>query len=106
MAHKITSFVIAETSRTYRGRRRPRPPPVKSAPHYFEKSVPSQFIISQETVEVNGKPVEFMVKTYHPDTVLVEASIDVENIFDDSIFALKEKLWTLALNWQKTGSQR
>ncbi len=92
MAHKITSFVIAETSRTYRGKEAPSAPPVKSAPHYFEKSVPSQFIIGQETVEVNGKPVEFMVKTYHPDTVLVEASIDVENIFDDSIFALKEKL--------------
>ena len=92
MTHKITSFVIAETSRTYRGKEAPSAPPVKSAPHYFEKSVPSQFIIGQEMVEVNGKPVEFMVKTYHPDTVLVESSLDVENIFDDNIFELKEKL--------------
>ena len=92
MAHKITSFLIAETSRTYRGKEAPVTPPVKSAPHYFEKSVPTQFILGQETSEISGKQVEFMIKSYHPDIVLVEGSMEVENIFDENIFELKEKL--------------
>lgn len=92
MTHKITTFVIAETSRTYRGKEAPATAPVKSAPHYFEKSVPTQFILGQETIEIDGKPVEFIVKAYHPDIVLVESSMVVADVFDDKIFELKEKL--------------
>jgi len=93
--------LLAETSRAYRGKEAPATAPVKSAPHYFEKSVPAQFILGQEIIEINGKPVEFIVKAYHPDTILVEASMEVENIFDDSIFGLKEKLLDACLELAK-----
>jgi len=90
--HKITSFIIAEAARPKRGKELPLGPPVKSAPHYFEKSVPSQFIIGNEKVEINGKTVELAAKSYHPDAILVEGSFEVEDVFANGILELKDKL--------------
>src|SRR3989338_1684118 len=90
--HKITSFIIAEAARSKRGKELPLWPPVKSAPHYFEKSVPSQFIIGNEKVEINGKTVELAAKSYHPDAILVEGSFEVEDVFANGILELKDKL--------------
>ena len=61
--HKITAFIIAEAARAKKGKEAPAVPLVKSAPHYFEKSVPNQFLLKQETVKIDGKPVELVAKT-------------------------------------------
>ena len=90
--HKITSFLIAEAARTRKGKEAPPAPSVKSAPHYFEKSVPSQNIIGTQKVKIEDKEVELIVKTYYPDAILVEGSLEVENIFSEEILDLKERL--------------
>ena len=90
--HKITSFIIAEAARPKKGKEALSEPPIKSAPHYFEKSVPSQFIIGNEKIDINGKTVELVVKSYHPDAILVEGSFEVEDVFDNRILELKDKL--------------
>ena len=92
MQHKITTFIIAEASKAKRGKEAPPTPPVKSAPHYFEQSVPTQFILSQEKTEVNKIEVEIIAKTYHPDAILVEATLEVPDIFADGILELKDEL--------------
>ncbi len=91
--HKITSCVIAETSRAKRGgKEAPATTVAKSAPHYFEKTVPNQFILKQEKVEIDGKPAEIMVKAYHPDAVVAEGTIEVPDVFGEGILDLKNKL--------------
>jgi len=90
--HKITAFIIAEAARAKKGKEAPATPPVKSAPHYFEKSVPNQFLLKPEIVNIDGKPVELAAKTYHPDAILVEGSMEIENVFADGILELKDKL--------------
>lgn len=92
MTHKITSFIIAEANKVKRGRELPVTPPAKSAPHYFEQSVPAQFILGQEKIEINGKTVELAVKSYHPDAILVEGALEVEDVFGDGVLELKDKL--------------
>ena len=99
--HKITSVVIAETSKVKRGKEAPSAPPVKSAPHYFEKAVPSQFILKQETVIIDEKPVEFVVKTYHPDAIVVEGTLEVSDIFAEGILELKNKLFAACYDLAK-----
>src|SRR3989344_7644166 len=99
--HKITSFIIAEAARPKRGKELPLGPPVKSAPHYFEKSVPSQFIIGNEKVEINGKTVELAAQSYHPDAILVEGSLEVEDVFDSGILELKDKLHDICYELSK-----
>jgi hypothetical protein len=92
MAHKITSFVIAETSSSKRGKEMPMVPLTKSAPHYFEKSIPSQFILNQKEIKVDGRPAKIAVKSYHPDAVLVECFVDVDNILAPDVLVLKDKM--------------
>jgi hypothetical protein len=92
MNHKITSFLIAETSRTRKGKEAPSAPPTKSAPHYFEKSVPAQHILGSEKVKIGEREVELSIKTYYPDAILVEGTVEVESVFAEGIFDLKEKL--------------
>lgn len=95
MTHKITSFLIAEaaTSRTRRGKEAPPAPPTKSAPHYFEKTVPSQYVLGTEKIKIGEREVELLAKTYHPDAILVEASLEIADVFANDIFELKEKLF-------------
>lgn len=90
--HKITSFIIAEAGKAKRSREVSSTVPTKSAPHYFEKSVPSQFVLGQEKIILDGREIELFAKSYHPDAVLVEGTIVVENIFADDILELKDKL--------------
>ncbi|MBI4991836.1 MAG: hypothetical protein HZB99_01325 [Candidatus Harrisonbacteria bacterium] len=93
MAHKITSFIIVEANRVKRGKELPPGPPAKSAPHYFEKSVPAQHILGQEKIKVDGVEIVLAAKTYHPDAILVEGTFEVENIFEnDGLIELKDKV--------------
>jgi len=90
---KITSFVIAEANKVKKtGKEVPPPPLAKSSPHYFEKSVPSQFIIGKEKIKVGGNSVEFIIKTYHPDAIIVEGTIEVSDVFADDVLSLKDEL--------------
>mgnify|MGYP001572465824 CR=1 FL=1 len=88
--HKITSFIIAETSKAKKGKEAPPAPLIKSAPHYFEKSVPAQFILGEEKVKINGATVTLIVKIYHPDAVLVVGNLEVADVFADGILELKD----------------
>ena len=92
--YKITSFLIAEAvvSKIRKGKEAPPTPPTKSAPHYFEKTVPAQYVLGTEKTKIGDKEVELLAKTYLPDTILVEGSLIVDNIFDNNILEIKKKL--------------
>ena len=90
--YRLTSFIIAETSRAKRGKELPPQPPVKSAPHYFEKAVPSQLVVGEEAAKVNGRDIKFLIKTYHPDAILVEATVELQKVFEEGVLELKDQL--------------
>ena len=92
--HKITAIVIAETSTVKKGKET-APPTLKSAPHYFAKSVPSQSILGGRKITVGQQTVELVLKAYEPDVVVVEASTEIKNIFDNTTLELKDKLLDL-----------
>jgi hypothetical protein len=64
---------------------------VKSAPSYPDV-IPKQKIIRLEKRMIEGIVVDFLVKTYLPDVVVVEASLDREDILSDTILELKRSL--------------
>lgn len=90
--HKITSFVIAEVNKAKKGKELPAPAPIKSSPHYLAKSMPPQLVIGKEEIKVADQEVELLLKTYSPDTVMIEGTIEVKDIFADDTLDLKEKL--------------
>jgi hypothetical protein len=64
---------------------------VKSAPSYPDV-IPKQKVIKVERRRSNGAEVDFVVKAYLPDVVVVEASLDMDDILSDSTLELKRSL--------------
>jgi hypothetical protein len=64
---------------------------VKSAPSYPDV-IPKQKVIKVESRAVDGAVVEFVVKAYLPDVVVVEGSLDREDILAESTLDFKRSL--------------
>jgi hypothetical protein len=64
---------------------------LKSSPSYPDV-IPKQRIIKEEKRTVADKEVSFLVKTYPPDVVIAEASVEIENLLTDSILDFKAEL--------------
>ncbi|MEN6383888.1 MAG: hypothetical protein ABFD79_01690 [Phycisphaerales bacterium] len=64
---------------------------VKSSPAYYKAALPKQVIVGEENYIIAGKDVIFQLRGYQPDVLLIQTSIEVDNIFDNSIFALEKQ---------------
>lgn len=91
MHAKLISFVLSKSSRLHKGEI-VETHGLQSAPHYFEASVPHQYIVGEEKRNVEGEDVAFFIKTYPPDVVLIEAEMTVADPFSDSTFDLRASL--------------
>ena len=80
---KIIAFVLAETARVG-GRAAVEAKSLQSAPHYFSASIPRQYIVEKEG--------DFIIKAYPPNVLLVEVSREVESVFSDKAFELRDRL--------------
>ncbi|MDO8467289.1 MAG: hypothetical protein Q7S83_04090 [bacterium] len=89
--HKIISFVISESPRLKKGAVLEQKP-LQSAPQYYESAIPHQFAMSEEKAMVGGKEVKFFVRSYPPENFVVEASIEVDDVFSEKAFKLREEL--------------
>jgi hypothetical protein len=92
MRHQLIALLMGEVSREVRGTLF-KPAPAKSAPAYSELALPRQVVISQETVTIDGQPVAFSLRGYPPDVFLIEARIDVANVFSRDTFGLEDVLY-------------
>jgi hypothetical protein len=63
----------------------------KSGPTYPDV-IPKQKIIKLEKRRVDGDEVGFLVKAYLPDVVVVEASLDMDDILSDTTLEFKRRL--------------
>ncbi len=89
--HKLISFVISQSPRLKKGEE-VELKPLESAPPYYKSTIPKQFAIAEETKEVLGRKVKFLVRSYPPENILVEAAIDIEDAFSGDTFQLREAL--------------
>src|SRR3972149_7489566 len=91
LMQKIISFILSEAPRA-KGGEVLSVPQSEAAPHYFSASVPKQLLLSKEPHEVLGKKIVFEIKSYPPDILVVEGAAEVEDIFSESAYELREKL--------------
>ncbi len=90
---KLVVFLFGETAVNLETSKVVEVKTVKSAPSYPDV-IPKQKVIKVETHEVEGLQVEFVVKAYLPDVVVVEGSLDVTDILADVTLELKRSLIT------------
>jgi hypothetical protein len=68
--------------------------------------MPPQLVISKEKVKVDDQEIELLLKTYSPDTVMIEGSIEVKDIFADDALDLKDKLMSKCFEYgEKYGAR-
>ena len=89
--NKLITFVIAESPRLKKGEALEQKP-LQSAPQYYDSVIPKQFASTEEKKEVLGKPVKFLIRTYPTENFLVEASVEVEDVFSVETFQLREAM--------------
>jgi hypothetical protein len=88
---KLVVFLFGETDMNLETSEVVEIKTVKSAPSYPDV-IPKQKVIKVERRKSDGVEVDFVVKAYLPDVVVVEASLDVENILSDTILEFKRSL--------------
>lgn len=94
--HSLTILLLGEVSHAVRGEVFQRLP-LRSAPHYFEISVPNQVVLGEEEVVIGSQTVIIQMKGYPPDILLIQANVEVPNIFDHAaITALEFELYAKA----------
>src|SRR3990170_857315 len=64
---------------------------IKSSPSYPDV-IPKQMVVKVEKRLIEERNVDFLVKFCPPGVVIVEASIDLENILDERVFDIKRSL--------------
>ncbi|MCX5633109.1 MAG: hypothetical protein NTW93_05510, partial [Phycisphaerae bacterium] len=65
---------------------------IKSSPVYYKTAVPRQVVVGQENFTISGQNVTFHLRGYQPDVLLIQTTIDVENIFNkEGVFALEKQ---------------
>ena len=98
MKTKLISFVIAETNRPKKIKEATPVQTKKSAPHYFEISVPHPFISKQEKISILNHEGVLNLKTYRSDFLLAEVVLDDLEFFSKDIMSFKEKAIELCRN--------
>jgi hypothetical protein len=88
---KIIAVLMGESKNALSGLSPEENKEGRSAPNYVG-IVPLQKRIARHTDTIDGRDVTFHVKGYAPDIITVEGLVEVEDIFNDSVFDLKEKM--------------
>jgi len=92
MRHQLIALVLGEVPHEVRGELFPARAG-KSKPVYSQAAAPAQVRVGEERVLIDGRPVVFQLRGYPPDVLLLEASLDVETLFDQKVLALTEMLY-------------
>jgi len=84
---KLVVFLFGETDINVETSKVVEIKSLKSAPSYPDV-IPRQKIIKIEKRRVDDAEVDFLVKAYLPDVIVVEASLDMANILSDTTLDL------------------
>lgn len=88
---KLVVFLFGETNINLETSQVVESRTLKSGPSYPDV-IPKQKIIKLDKRRVDGVEVYFIVKAYLPDVVVVEATLDMENILSDTTLEFKRSL--------------
>jgi hypothetical protein len=91
MKHQLTTILLGEVSKSFRGKIF-ETQAVKSAPHYFEASVPRQVTLGQEKAEIANHNVLIELRGFPPDILVIQARVEVPSVFDSEIVNLEENV--------------
>ncbi len=81
MKNQLVTLMLSEVPKAVRGKLF-KSETQKSGPHYFPSSVPHLMTMSEEKKRVEGREVVFSILGYAPYVLVIQASTELQNIFD------------------------
>ncbi len=81
MKNQLVTLVLSEVPKAVRGKVF-KSETQKSSPHYFPSSVPHLVTVGEEKKKIGGSEVTFSILGYIPYILVIQASIELKNIFD------------------------
>lgn len=98
----LIAFVMAEKGvREAKGKEMVQIQQLKSAPHYFEASVPRQYLVREEKLVIAGREGELRLKIYKPNILLIEARFEIPDIFSSEVDKFKEDVLSVCYEYLK-----
>lgn len=88
---RLVVFLVGQTASNLETSEVVESKTLKSAPAYLDV-IPKQKVIKLEKREVGGSEVGFLVKAYLPDVVIVEASLEMDDLLSDITLEIKRGL--------------
>jgi hypothetical protein len=88
---KLVVFLVGQTDQNLAATDVVEIKTVKSAPSYLD-IIPKQKIIRAHRRTIGGVEVSFLVKAYLPDAIVVEASLEMDDILSDTTLDFKRTL--------------
>ncbi len=83
MKNQLVTLVLSEVPKAVRGKIF-KSETQKSGPHYFPSSVPHLVVIGEEKKKIEDRDVVFSILGYAPSILVVEANLELKDIFDES----------------------
>src|SRR5579863_785763 len=91
LAGKLVCFLVGQTRMNLETTRVVESRTQRSSPAYLDV-VPKQKIIRDQKTSIEGREVSLLVKTYLPNTVIVEATVSLEDLFSGGLVLLKREI--------------
>ncbi len=88
---KLVTLFVGEAKKNWSGVPVEGIREARSAPNYV-RATPLPSLVEVVVQKREGKEIRFRVKRYSPNLIVVEGAVDVEDIFDASVLALKRSL--------------
>ncbi len=92
MQYQLTTLALGEVSKEMRGSVF-QMKTLRSAPHYFETSVPHQVLLEDRTLMIGGRNIVFSLRGYPPDILLIQTITNVADIFSSDVFDLEDVIY-------------
>lgn len=92
MEGKLVYTIIASTPKELKKGKETETKLVKSAPTYLE-ILPKVRVLDQKTIKINNYDIKLFVKSFFPENVLIEANVNLKDVFSKELFELKDKLF-------------
>ncbi|HSG05127.1 MAG TPA: hypothetical protein VLB09_01895 [Nitrospiria bacterium] len=88
---RCITFLVGRTGLDLQRPPTVKPQTLKSSPNYPDV-IPKQAIIRKSKGEVQGRTIEFVVKAYLPDTVIVEATFEFQDLAREPLLDLNREV--------------
>ncbi|MBM3199591.1 hypothetical protein FJZ53_01550 [Candidatus Woesearchaeota archaeon] len=87
----IYSWMIS-TPKEFKRAKEYEPKLVKSAPSYLE-IIPKVKVLDQKSMKVKNNDVKLTIKSYFPESIVLEAQVELKDILSKDVFELKDGLF-------------